>query len=551
MGGRRKSKPTPSARSHEVGEKQQSFREGNNVISKTWLRLGCLIVGLATFSSIAAAGTILRVAKTSIPRILDPHFTTSFTERDFGYLIYDTLFAVDKKFNVKPQMVNTWKESDDHLTYTFTLRDGLTFHDGAPVTSVDCVTSIKRWAQRDGMGQKLALLTTGWEIVDAKTFKLVLKEPYGLVLASLGKVGASVPFIMPERVAKTPITQPIKDYTGSGPFVFDQAAGTSGVKLVFHKFAKYVPRKEPAEWATGGKVAKVDTVEWIEFRDAMTAVNALAKNEIDMIHELPHDLAPILEADPNVKVMIYNELGQLGFVRFNFLYPPFNDVKVRRAVMYAVNQTEFLQGLVGNPRYYEVCRSIYSCGSPYETQAGVPHVSLDAAKKALKESSYKGERIIQLHATNSATVGPLSEVLTRVLREVGFNVQDDAMDFQTFTRRRLNKSAPGEGGWNIALTTWTGPDVVDPIVNVSLSGAGAKAAWGWPDVPELEKLRDNFARASSQEGRKRIAADIQKLAYDQALYIPTGTFKALAAFRTNVKGVASAPALMLWGISKE
>lgn len=499
----------------------------------------------------ASAESVLRMAKTSIPRILDPHFTTSFTERDFGYLIYDTLFAVDSKFDVKPQMVESWTVSSDKLTYTFKLRDGLTFHDGAPVTSADCVTSIKRWAQRDGMGQKLAGLTKEWTVADDKTFSLVLTQPYEFVLATLGKVGASVPFIMPERVAKTPITEPIKDYTGSGPFVFDQSAGTSGVKLVFRRFDKYVPRKEPADWASGGKVANVDVVEWIEFRDAMTAVNALTKGEIDFIHELPHDLAPLLASEPNTKVVVYNELGQLGFIRFNFLYPPFNNVNARRAVLLAVKQKEFLEGLVGDPQYYNECRSIYSCGSPYETSVGLPEIGLDKAKAALKESGYDGSPIVQYHATNSATIGPLSEVLTKVLRSAGFTVKVEAMDFQTFTRKRLSQAPPAEGGWNVALSTWTGPDVVDPVVNVSLGGEGLKAQWGWPTLPEMEALRSKFAATAGIEERKAISGEIQKLAYEQALYIPTGTFKALAAYRTNIKGIAPSPALMMWGVSKE
>jgi peptide/nickel transport system substrate-binding protein len=506
---------------------------------------------LGSLPCAVSAETVLRMAKTSIPRIMDPHFTTSFTERDYGYLVYDTLFAVDSKFEVKPQMIDTWSVSDDRLTYTFTLRDGLLFHDRQPVRSADCVESLKRWSQRDGMGQKLAELTKEWSIVDDKTFRLVLKQPYELVLATLGKVSSSVPFIMPERVAKTPITEPIKDYTGSGPFYLDQSAGTSGVKLVFRKFDKYVPRQEPADWASGGKVAKVDRIDWIEFRDPMTAVNALTNGEIDMIHELPHDLAPLLDSDPKIKVTVYNELGQLGFIRFNFLYPPFNNPEARRAVLLGVNQREFLDGLVGNSKYYNICLSVYSCGSPYETQVDVPTFNLDEAKKALKASGYDGTPIVQYHATNSATIGPLSEVLTRALRNIGFNVQDEAMDFQTFTRKRLSQAAPAEGGWNIALSTWTGPDVVDPIVNVSLSGAGQKAQWGWPDVPEMEALRNKFATTPEVQERKKIAADIQKLAYDKALYVATGTFKALAAYRDNVRGVAPAPALMLWGISKD
>jgi peptide/nickel transport system substrate-binding protein len=514
--------------------------------------LGAALLGMTLLpAGDAAAESILRMAKTSIPRILDPHFTTSFTERDFGYLVYDTLFAVDKNFQPKPQMVQSWTVSPDRLTYTFVLRDGLAFHDGAPVTAADCVTSVQRWAQRDAVGQKLASFTKEWQVVDAKTFRLVLKEPYELVLTSLGKVGAAVPFIMPERIAKTPITEAVKEFTGSGPFILDQAAGTTGVKLVLRRNQKYVPRAEPFEWASGGKVPKVDVFEWIEFRDPMTAVNALTNGEIDMIHELPHDLAPLLEADPKIKVIVYNETGQLGFVRFNFLHPPFDDVKMRRAVAHAIIQEDFLKGLVGDPKYYKVCQSIYSCGSPYETQAAVPKQDMALARKMLKEAGYDGKAVIQFYPTNSATAGPLSEVLTRVLRDAGLNLDVQAMDWQTFTRKRLTQAPPSQGGWNIALSTWTGPDVVDPIVNASISGAGKDAPWGWPSFPEVEKLRDQFAREPDAAKRKQLAEEIQKVVYDQAIYIPTGTFRALAAYRTNVKGVVPAPALMIWNISKD
>ena len=187
----------------------------------------------------AEAQSVLRVAPETLSRILDPHFTTSFTTRDFGYLVFDTLFAVDDRFEPKPQMVERYTLSDDRLTYTFVLRPGLKWHDGQPVTAADCVASLRRWASRDPMGQTLARFTASLEATDASTIKLVLKEPYGLVLDSLAKIGAPVPFMMPERIARTPGSEQVKEIIGSGPYKFRADLHEPGVKIVLEKFADY------------------------------------------------------------------------------------------------------------------------------------------------------------------------------------------------------------------------------------------------------------------------------------------------------------------------
>src|SRR6201986_1004270 len=230
-------------------------------------------------ASAADKKTITAVMHSDL-RIIDPLFTTAYIPRDPGYMVYDPLLATDSKFKVQPQMAD-WKVSDDKLTYTFTLRDGLKWHDGTPVTAEDCVASLQRWGKRDGMGQKLMDFTASLDVVDAKTFTLKLKEPYGLVLESIGKPSSVVPFMMPKRVAETPADQAITDQTGSGPFKFVKAEFQPGVKAVFEKNTDYVPRKEPPSWTSGGKVVKVDRVEWITMADAQTAVNALQSGDID------------------------------------------------------------------------------------------------------------------------------------------------------------------------------------------------------------------------------------------------------------------------------
>src|ERR1700693_5501437 len=257
----------------------------------------------------ASAETVLKVVMHSDLKIVDPIWTTAYIVRNHGYMVYDTLFATDAHGDIKPQMVGKYDISADKLTYTMTLREGLLWHDGKPVTAEDCVASIKRWAQKDTMGQKMMSFVKDLVVVDAKTFRIVLKEQTGLVLPALGKPSSNVPFMMPKRVADTPASEQISDFTGSGPFVFKRDEWKPGDKAVYVKFAQYKPRSEPASGMAGGKVVKVDRVEWRALSDQQTIINALLAAEIDYIETPSHDLLPVLKKDPNVRLVDYNPLG--------------------------------------------------------------------------------------------------------------------------------------------------------------------------------------------------------------------------------------------------
>src|SRR5580698_4307072 len=295
--------------------------------------------------------------------------TTAYIVRDFGYMVYDTLLAEDSNFKIQPQMAE-YKISDDKLTYTFTLRDGLKWHDGTPVTAEDCVASLQRWGKVDSMGQQLMNFTASLEAPDAKTIVLKLKEPYSLVLDSIGKPSSYVPFMMPKRLAETPAGKPIPELIGSGPFKFVKAEFQPGVKAVFEKNTDYVPRKEPPSWTSGGKVVKVDRVEWITMADAQTAVNALQAGDIDFLEIPSYDILPVLQKDSDITVDSLNKQGFVTMARMNFLHPPFDNVKVRRAALLAINQKEVLDALIGDPKYYKTCGAIFVCGTPLETEVG-------------------------------------------------------------------------------------------------------------------------------------------------------------------------------------
>src|SRR6266849_3441106 len=301
-------------------------------------RFACALVAVAAFAGPASAQTTLKAALHSDLKIVDPIWTTALISTHHGYMVYDTLFALDDKLQVKPQMVDKWEVSPDKLAWTFTLRDGLEWHDGKPVTAEDCVASIKRWGAKDSMGQKLLGVVTDLSAPDARTIKMVLKQPYGLVLESLGKSSSNVPFMMPKQVAGTDPNTQITDATGSGPFIFKKDEWKAGEKAVYVKNPKYKPRPEPASGLAGGKVAKVDRVEWIWIPDTSTQVAAIQNGEIDMIESPGHDLLPLLSKDKNIKLFDANPLGNQFVFRFNQLFKPFDNAKIRHAAMVAFGQ---------------------------------------------------------------------------------------------------------------------------------------------------------------------------------------------------------------------
>ncbi|MFZ5734010.1 MAG: ABC transporter substrate-binding protein [Pseudomonadota bacterium] len=525
-------------------------------------RPGLIFAAAVAASLSAATPALAQKAKTltavmhSDLRVLDPTMTTAYITRDHGYMIYDTLLAMDSSFKVQPQMAS-WKVSDDKLTYTFTLRDGLKWHDGAPVTAEDCVASLQRWGKADGMGQKLMDFTASITATDPKTITLKLKEPYGLVLESIGKPSSIVPFMMPKRMAETPHTKAITEHVGSGPFKFVQGEFQPGVKAVYEKNKDYVPRAEPPSWNSGGKVVKVDRVEWITMPDAQTAVNALQSGDIDFMENPSFDLLPILKGNKDIVVQTLSPLGFQTIGRMNFLHPPFDNVKVRRAAFLAMNQKDVLDALVGNPDYYKVCGAVFGCGTPLATEAGADTLTkktgMEAAKKALAESGYDGTPVVVMAPGDVVTLKAQPIVGAQLLRDAGFKVEVQATDWQTVVTRRASQKPVKEGGWNMFFTNWAGPDIMNPVAHATLNSKGKNGGWfGWPDDPEMEKLRDAYARSTDLEQQKKIAAQIQARVFDQVIYLPLGQYTSPSAWRKEITGVVDGPATpVFWNIEKK
>lgn len=518
------------------------------------------LLALATFATpLFAQGDIpedriLRVVPYADLQSLDPIVTTVGIVQRHATMVYDVMFARDENQTPKPQMVDTWTQSDDGLTWTFVLRDGLAFHDGAAVTAEDVVASMTRWAAKDSFGRQLWARTETLEATDDKTLVWTLNKPYGLMLYALSKPSGVFPAVMPKRLAETPVDVAVTEVIGSGPFEFAADEWVPGSLVVYTRNEDYVPRDEPANGASGGKVAKVDRVEWLNIRDQQSAILALQNGEVDYLESPGTDFLPILTS-AGIKTQVTDKLGSQGMIRMNHIQPPFDDIRARRALLYLTDQEQFLQTMFGDPELYETCAAFFVCGAPLASDAGVEDdfgTNKEKAKALFAEAGYDGEPIVILHPTDVQTMNSSTLVLAEELRSIGVNVDLQTLDYAAMSGRRANRAAPAEGGWHIGLTYWPGLLVSDPIGNTPLQ-ASCDDAWpGWPCNDEMQALINAFPDAETPEAQQELADEIQVMAYQDVVpYVPFGQWFVPIAYSPKLSGVIGMPGTMiLWNIEK-
>lgn len=512
--------------------------------------------GLAAPSLALAADTkVLKFVPQANLANLDPIWTTLYVVRNASVLFWDTLYGVDSKLVPQPQMVEGHELSSDGLTWTFKLRPGLKFHDNTPVLTKDVVASLKRWMVRDGMGQVLSARLNEMKAVDDRTFTISLKKPFPKMLYALGKVGTPVAFIMPERIANTDPFKPISEYVGSGPFVFKVDEWVPGSQAVFQKFGGYVPRSEKADWLAGGKVVHFDRVEWKVIPDAATASAALQNGEVDWWETPIPDVVPLLKRSGGLRVDISDPLGNIGDFRMNHLYPPFNDERVRRAVLMAANQTDYLQAMVGDDKnLWTPLPSYFTPGTPFSTTAGGEILEgkrdYAAATKLIEEAGQKGAKVVLLVPQDVAIAKAEGDITADMLKKIGFDVDYQAIDWGTMGARRAKKDPPDKGGWNAFFTWHAGADCVNPAANIGIVTSGDKAWFGWPKNDAIQAKIDAWYDAPTPDAEKALIVDINRMSMQFGTYVPTGFFKGYQAWSDKLSGVIQAPFPVVWGVTK-
>ena len=496
---------------------------------RSFLRAGA--AGIAASSlprfSIAqpANARVLRFVPQANLTVLDPIITTAAVTMNHGWMVWDTLFGVNAAQQAKPQMAEGYTVSDDGRTYLIKLRQGLKWHDGEPVRAQDCAASLARWAVRDTFGQTVAKSVDTWGVADDQTIKITLKRPFPLLIDAIAVQNS---FIMPERLAKTDPFKAITEIVGSGPFRFLKDEFVAGSGAAWEKFDGYVPRQEPAEWTSGGKVAHFQRIEWKIIPDAATASAALQNGEVDWYEQAQIDLVPLLRRNSDIVVGPSNPQGYVGGMRFNCIQPPFDDVRLRRAVMTAVNQEDYMRAIMGDAHSaWHVCRSQFPCGTTYGTEVDLPvqKGDLAAAKKMIKEAGYNGQKAVIINPTDFATIGPLGDITYDMFKKIGINAELQDTDWGTVVQRRATKEPVEKGGWSVFHTWFTGGFILNPVVTAPFRAQGAAGWFGWYDNPKIEQMTQEWLDAKDDDARKKIAAEIQLENYRQAPTITLGQFQ--------------------------
>jgi len=486
---------------------------------------------------------------------LDPIWTTAAVTENHGWTVFDTLYGMTEDLQVRPQMAEGHEVSEDGRTWRIRLREGLRWHDGEPVRAQDCAASLARWSKRDTFGQSLSAVVDAWEAADDRTIRIRLTSRFPMLIDALAKPAAIAPFMMPERIARTDPFQQITEIVGSGPYRFLPSEYVSGSRAVYAKFDGYVPRQEPPSRTAGGKVARFDRVEWSIIPDSATAAAALQAGEIDWWEQVNADLTPLLRRAHGVKVEISNTLGYIGMARFNCLHPPFDNPRLRRALLYAVNQEDYLRAVTGNdPEAFRVCHSMWPCGTPYESRTGAAPLEgprdLERVRAMIRDAGYAGQRIVIINPTDFPTIGPLGQVTADLLRRLGMNVDLVETDWGSVVQRRASREAPERGGWSIFHTWWPGISIINPAVNATLRGQGERGWFGWYRNDRVEQLAAAWLQASAEAEQERLADEIQKESFENAPILPLGQFFIRTGYRSDLTDMLKGNSPYPWNLRR-
>jgi peptide/nickel transport system substrate-binding protein len=488
--------------------------------------------------------------------VLDPIWTTATVTRNHAFLVFDTLYGHDKAFKAQPQMAAGASTEDGGKTCKITLRDGLMFHDGTPVLARDCVASIKRWGKRDGFGQAVLAATDDLSAADDKTIVFHLKAPFPLLLDALAKSTAAPCVIMPERLAKTDAFTQVTEVVGSGPYRFKPDEHMSGHLTVYEKFAGYKPRPDGTpEWIAGPKIANFDRVEWHTIPDAATAGAAIASGEMDWWENPTPDLLPLLQRNAKLVVTINDMTGSMAMMRLNWLYPPFDNPAIRRAILGGVEQADYMTAVAGTDEsLWKTGIGVFPPGTLFASDAGMAPLTgprdFAKVKADLKAAGYNGEKIVVMGASDLPVIKAEADVGADMLTKSGMNVDYQVMDWGTLVLRRAKKDPPDKGGWNVFFTGFGGLDFINPAVHLLLRGNGANAWFGWPDDPKMETLRQAWFDAPNLAAQQAICRDIQAQALHDVLYVPLGQYYQPTAFQKTLSEGMMKAFPIFWNVKR-
>jgi peptide/nickel transport system substrate-binding protein len=487
--------------------------------------------------------------------VLDPIWSTGAVTLAHGYCVFDTLYGVDDAYRAHPQMAEGHTVADDGLTWSIRLREGLVWHDGEQVLARDCVASLRRWSQRDTFGMLLASYVDEWLAEDDHTIRVRLKRPFGVLPDALAHPSSSAAFMMPERIAKTPPTEQIKEMIGSGPLRFVKDEYQPGNHVGYARFNRYVPRQEPPSGTAGGKRVYFDRIDWKIIPDDATVAVALRTGEIDWWELMNPEYFAGFAKNPNLRIEVYDPYGINVMMRFNCAVPPFDNPKLRRAVLAAVDQTQFMPAIGGDvPDGWRPCYALFTCGIPGVNQIGKALMTgtkdFERLRDAVKASGYAGEKVVIINAADYSMLAPLGPIAADLLTKLGLNVDLQESDFGTLMQRRNSRASADKGGWSVFLSLGASAVAANPGLDVYVQASGKNGWYGWYDNPKVVALTQQWVTSTTEKERETLIDAIQTIAFEDAPTVPLGQYFPHTAMRRNLTGFLPGSAAVPWNIRR-
>ena len=396
-----------------------------------------------------AAGGVIHVATNAEPGTLDWTASTATATRLVAWHVYETLFALDRNYDVKPLLAEGYSVSADGLHYTIRLRRGVAFHTGQPMTADDVVASLERWGELSGGGRETFTFIKHVTKVDPATIEITLNRVFAPLIDNLGDPKQAA-IIMPQSLARAAGAQPARDYIGTGPYAFQK--WEQGRQIVLARNPHYAARAEDWGGLTGRKVAYADEIDFLPVRDDQVRFAGVSTGEYDLALELAPDLYPQIKGNPHLTADIVKVFTWRGVV-FNKARPPFNDARMRRAVLYAIKPGD-LMAAVGPKEFWSLDPALFfpQQDALYTTVGKdvYNHQNLEKARALMKEAGYAGRTIALLATKDYAWNYNLSQVLVPQLQAAGFAVDEQVYDWPTLLSR-WGQTSPRDAAGRKAL----------------------------------------------------------------------------------------------------
>lgn len=486
--------------------------------------------------------------------VLDPIRAPAKVTLHHAYMVYDTLYGMDEAFNVQPQMVEGHRQDGD-LVWELMLREGLRFHDGEPVRGRDVVASIRRWAGADALGARLLARTDELSAPSDRMIRFRLKQPFPLLPLALGKLQPNMLAIMPERLASVPVSTPLTEVVGSGPFRYVAAERVPGARVVYEKNSAYVPRQGGTPSQTAGpKIVNVDRVEWNVVPEPTSAMAALMSGEMDWWERPIFDLLPTMSRNKDLVIWKNDPLGEVSTFVMNHGQPPFDKPAIRQALLGAFSQSDVMQAVAGEDQtYWKTGTGWLPAGSLWANNAGQDALKTRSpadVKAALAAAGYAGEKVVLMIGSDIPDISSAGQVVADALGKAGINLDVQVIDWGTVVQRRISRKPLAEGGYSAFVVPTPGYYIADPATAPNLRGTGQLPANGFTSSEAIEGLYGRWIDLPDDASKRALAPEFEAQYGRDVPFVPLGQYFLPTVHRRSLSGMVPGGLIKFWGVTK-